>query len=160
MNIFNTTALTVGGVTADSLAAEAAKTRAGIFDMTQAAEDVVLAPKEEGVWPHPLRAALAARIARMNGDDALAARYRARAGDMAALADPDAKIATPDLECVVAFMDKVAGQTRRVDAGDIPALQAANVSDADIVRLAELNAFVSYQVRVIAGLRMLSGNDQ
>jgi uncharacterized protein YciW len=160
VNIFNTTAVTVAGVMPNTSAAEAAQTRSGIFDMTQAAEDVVLAPKEEGAWPHSLRAALAARIARMNGDEALAARYLARAGDMSALADPDADIATPDLEPVLAFMDKVAGQTRRVDAGDITALQAANVSDADIVRLAELNAFVSYQVRVIAGLRLLSGNDQ
>ena len=31
------------------------------------------------------------------------------------------------------------------------------VADADIVRLAELNAFLAYQIRVIAGLRLMKG---
>ena len=45
--------------------------------------------------------------------------------------------------------------TRDVGAADILALQAAGVSDANIVRLAELNAFFAYQFRVIAGLRLI-----
>ena len=156
MSVFKTTALSVAGVTADSLAAESALNRSAIFEMSQSAENAVLEPKEPGAWSHSLRAALAARIAGMNGDDALSTHYCTRAGDMAALADPKAKSTTTDLEVVVAFMDKVAGQTGEVEASDITALQAANVADADIVRLAELNAFVSYQVRVIAGLRLLN----
>ena len=36
-------------------------------------------------------------------------------------------------------------------------LQGAGISDADIVRLCELNAFLAYQFRLIAGLRLLSG---
>jgi uncharacterized protein YciW len=31
----------------------------------------------------------------------------------------------------------------------------AGVSEADIVRLSELGAFVNYQLRVLAGLRLL-----
>jgi uncharacterized protein YciW len=54
-------------------------------------------------------------------------------------------------------MDKVAAHTREVEAGDIAGLQAAGVADADIVRLAELNAFLAYQVRLIAGLRLMRG---
>ncbi len=157
MSTFDTTAMTVAELRADSPAATAALTRAEIFDMSQAAECAVLAPKEEGAWSHELRAALAARIARLNGDLVLSTHYSARAGDLAVLADPDAEIATSELGLVVAFMDKVALVTSQVEAGDVTALQDANVSDADIVRLAELNAFVSYQVRVIAGLRLLNG---
>ena len=41
---------------------------------------------------------------------------------------------------------------------DIADLQAAGVADADIVRLAELNAFLAYQIRVIAGLRLMQGH--
>ncbi|MDH5529803.1 MAG: hypothetical protein OEY05_07175 [Paracoccaceae bacterium] len=160
MSMFDTTALSVAGVAADSPVAAAALTRSGIFDMSQAAETAVLAPREAGAWSHELRAALAARIAWLNGDSALSDHYRARAGDMVALADPEAGTFPPDLAPVIAFMDKVAQQTGRVVAGDIAALQAANVSDADIVRLAELNAFISYQVRVMAGLRLLNRSDR
>ena len=152
--------MSVAGVSADSPAAEAVQVRSATLDMNQAAEDAVLTPVEAGAWSHELRAAFAARIARMNGDDDLSERYRARAGDIAALADPQAKLAMPELGHVVAFMDKVAGQTKQVEAGDITALQEAKVSDADIVRLVELNAFVSYQVRVIAGLRLLNRSDR
>ena len=152
--------MSVAGVSADSPAAEAVLTRVATLDMNQAAEDAVLAPLEIGAWSHELRAAFAARIAMMNGDEALAQRYAARAGDSAALADPEAKLAIPELEHVVAFMDKVAGQTRQVEAGDITALQEAKISDADIVRLVELIAFVSHQVRVIAGLRLLNRSDR
>ena len=152
--------MSVAGVSADSPAAEAVLTRVATLDMNQAAEDAVLTPVEIGAWSHELRAAFAARIAQLNGDDALSERYAARAGDIAALADPEAKLAIPELDHVIAFMDKVAGQTRQVEAGDITALQEAKISDADIVRLVELNAFVSHQVRVIAGLRLLNRSDR
>ncbi|MFT5316126.1 MAG: hypothetical protein ACI9UK_001967 [Candidatus Krumholzibacteriia bacterium] len=160
MSMFDTTAMTVSELTADNPAATAALIRAKTFDMSQAAECAVLAPKEEGAWSHELRAALAARIARMNGDLVLSAHYGAGAGDLAVLADPNAEITSSELAPVVAFMDKVALQTGQVESRDVTALQDANISDADIVRLAELNAFISYQVRVIAGLRLLNGTGQ
>lgn len=155
MSPFDTTTVSGAGVAASGGVAEAVALRANIFGMTQAAEDAVLRPQDEGAWPHTLRAGLAARIATMNGDAALAARYLADAGDFAPLADPAEDGAGEGLAHVVAFMDKVAARTRDVEAGDIEALQAAGVADADIVRLAELNAFLSYQLRVMAGLRLM-----
>jgi uncharacterized protein YciW len=35
-------------------------------------------------------------------------------------------------------------------------LQSAGIADADIVRLSELIAFVSYQIRLVAGLRLMA----
>jgi uncharacterized protein YciW len=55
-------------------------------------------------------------------------------------------------------MDKVTKETRNVEAEDIATLQNAHVSDADIVRLAELNSFMAYQIRLIAGLRLMKGD--
>ncbi len=137
--------------------ADAVEGRANIFEMTQAAEEAVLRPKDAGRWSHALRAALAARIARLNDEADLAARYAADAGAFAALADPAEDGAALDLAPVVAFMDRVAANTRNVGGGDISGLQDAGISDADIVRLAELNAFLAYQIRVIAGLRLMAG---
>ena len=39
---------------------------------------------------------------------------------------------------------------------DIRTLQNAGITDADIVRLSELNAFLAYQVRLVATLSLLS----
>ena len=44
---------------------------------------------------------------------------------------------------------------RKATRNDIDALKAAGLGEADIVRLSELAAFVNYQLRVIAGLKLL-----
>lgn len=150
-----TTALKSAGLEAGSAPAAAVEGRAGIFEATQAAEDAVLRPQDCGPWSHELRAALAARIAVLNGERELSAQYAADAGDHAALTDPAADGPEQGLSAVVAFMDRVAADTRNVTAHDISGLQAAGVADADIVRLCELNAFLAYQLRVIAGLRLM-----
>lgn len=146
-----TTALKSAGLGAGDAAVQG---RANIFEMTQEAETAVLRPKDCGLWPHSLRAALAARIAGLNGERALAGQYATDAGEYAALADPSEDGAGHGLMPVVTFMDKVAVDTRNVAASDIAGLQAAGVADADIVRLCELNAFLAYQLRLIAGLRL------
>ncbi|WP_417724316.1 hypothetical protein [Salipiger sp.] len=156
MSIFETTTLDAAGITPGSPAGTAAETRANILDMGQAVEAAVLRPLYTGGLAHDLRAALAARIARLNGDEALALRYLDGAGDKAALADP-AEPGAGREAVMLAFMDKVAARTRDVAAEDISALQAEGISDADIVKLCELNAFMAYQIRVIAGLRLMKG---
>jgi uncharacterized protein YciW len=45
--------------------------------------------------------------------------------------------------------------TKSVVKTDIAALKKAGVSEDDIVRLSELVAFVNYQVRLAAGLKLL-----
>ncbi len=153
------TALRMVGVLEGSPLSAALSARAGLFDMTQAAEDAVLRPVDTGRWSHALRAALAARIAHLNGETTLAEAYAAKAGGYAGLADPSQGSDAVDLAAVLRFMDKVAADTRNVTAKDVEALQRAGIVDADIVRLAELNAFLSYQIRLIAGLRLLKGAD-
>jgi uncharacterized protein YciW len=152
-----TTALRLAKVAPGTPVAAAVAGRANIFAMTQAAEDAVLRPKDAGAWPHSLRAALAARIATLNGEADLAAQLLVDAGEHAAFADPAQGGTGPVMPAVLAFMDRVAADTRNVTAQDVSDLQAAGVADADIVRLAELNAFLAYQIRVIAGLRLMGG---
>ncbi|KUF10900.1 hypothetical protein [Pseudoponticoccus marisrubri] len=152
-----TTALRAAWLEPGTPTAAAVEGRATIFEMTQAAEEAVLRPQDAGPWSHALRAALAARIARLNDETALAERYAEGAGEYAALADPAQDGTAHGLAAVTGFMDKVAAKTREVGAEDIAGLQAAGVADADIVRLAELNAFLAYQLRVVAGLRLMQG---
>jgi uncharacterized protein YciW len=148
--------LAIAGIGATGRVADVVALRANIFQMTAAAEETVLRPKDAGSWPHGLRAALAARIAALNGETDLAARYISDAGEFAPLGSPDRDGEADGLGAVIAFMDKVASETRDVAAADITALQKAGVADADIVRLSELNAFLAYQVRVIAGVRLMA----
>ena len=56
-----------------------------------------------------------------------------------------------------AYRDNISVRAYDGTAGDIAALQSAGIADADIVRLAELNAFLAYQIRVVAGLRLIGG---
>ncbi len=156
-SIFETTALAASGVAADAPAASALLHRRSVFDMAQAAEDAVLAPEHPGAWSASIRAAFAARLAMLNGNADLAERYRLRMEEEGAapLSLPENDGAAQGLAEVVAFMDKVAANTRGVTAGDIDGLKAAGVADGDIVRLAELNAFIAFQVRVVAGLKLM-----
>ena len=76
---------------------------------------------------------------------------------MSDAANPSYKGETKDHKSILSFMDKVAEDTRNVVAEDITALKSAHVNDADIVRLAELNSFMAYQIRLITGLRLMKG---
>ena len=152
MSVFDETVLRAAGVAAGSDMAKAVMTRANILGLTQAAEDAVLRPVEFGAFAHDLRAALAARVARLGNDDTLAG-----AGGFAAIADPQDTGMAQGLADVVRFVDRVANQTRDIVGNDIAGLQAAGIGDADIVRLCELVAFLAYQIRVVGGLRLMQG---
>lgn len=149
---------TLSAIAEGSAVAAAIDGRSNIMALSQATEDAVLKPLETGAWSHDVRAALAARIAALNGETALADRYCAliEDPDVADLADPVRSGKAQGLEKICDFMDKVAVQTRDVDAQDIKCLQDAGLSDADIVRLCEINAFMAYQVRVLAGIRLMT----
>ena len=103
-----------------------------------------------------MRAALAYRIAVSAGENRLAEYYAASVGDKFNLAESIMIEGEPE-STLIPFVDKAANATRDIVAEDISKLQAVGISDADIVRLCELIAFVAYQVRVAAGLRLMNG---
>ncbi len=125
---------------------------------SQANCEAVLGPREAGGVSHALRLALACRIARLNGDARLAAHYQTALSGASeiALADPEAAPpADPRQAAMLRHVDLVTRAPRQATRRDIDALRAAGIAEADIVRLSQVIAFVNYQVRVIAGLRLL-----
>lgn len=137
--------------------------RAEILRLSQAAHDAVLLPRAPGGISHGERAALAARIAHANADETLAEHYRVllnQAGESPALlaiadgANP-AGAADARLRAIIRHVDLVTLSPKDATRADIAALVAAGLAEPDIVRLAELIAFVNYQARVVAGLRLL-----
>ena len=157
MSVWETTAVRASGISMASEAASAVRAREQVLLNTQATEDAVLRPRDPGAYAHDIRAALAARIARLNGETELARFFMADAedSDAAGLADPAGTGHGGLPPFVVAFMDRVAMSPREIRAEDIEALKTAGVADPDIVRLCELNAFLAYEIRLIAGLRLL-----
>ncbi|MER9566701.1 MULTISPECIES: hypothetical protein [unclassified Mesorhizobium] len=153
---------TLAFVRPGSALAEAMVKRAEILRLSQAAHDAVLLPREPGGLSHGLRAALAARMARLNRSSALARHYDtlvARAGEptTAPLADPDTNATDVRTAEIVRHADRLTVAPREATRAHVDALREADVADPDIVRLAELAAFVNYQVRVIAGIALLGG---
>lgn len=154
----------LAGIEAGSAAGQAVEGRADVMEMTQATHDAALTPADPGGLSHAERAALAVRIAKLNRDDALAAHYQtlldaAKSDDaIRRMADP-AQRETGDArrDAIIAFTDLVSARPRDTQPEDVEALKAADIGDADIVRLAELNAFLAYQVRLIAGLKLMRG---
>lgn len=148
----------MAGIRAGTPLAEALAARAEILRLSQASQDAVLLPKEAGGLSHGLRAALAARMARQNAQHSLAAHYddlMRRSGEVQA----DAVSASEQtrIAAIVAHSDRLTLRPRDATRRDIEALKVAGVGEPDIVRLAELAAFVNYQARVIRGLQALGG---
>ena len=157
-DIWRASAVVSSGVRQGTAAGAALEQRANILEMTQATEDAVLRPTEPGAWSHELRAALAGRIARLNGSEALVAHYGAMAdgSPLAQFADPTSRSTREPLATVLTFVDDVATKPKDITGDDIKGLQSAGIADADIVRLTELVAFMAYHVRLAAGLRLLA----
>lgn len=112
----------------------------------------VLAPRaDQGLEP-ALRAALAHRMAMLNKDPALAAQFpvapgQERVADGTETAEP--------LASIIRHVDLITLTPTDASAGDIRRLEAAGLSNPQIVALSELIAYVNFQTRILAGLRLL-----
>jgi len=134
---------------------------------SQGAYEELLRPADPGGVSHPERAALALRVALREGEAALAARYRAlleRAGARAEIEAAEDLFGTRAAagECLAALLrhaDLVALRPGECGQADIDRLAALGLSPRDIVAVTQLVAFVPYQVRLLAGLRAMQGED-
>jgi uncharacterized protein YciW len=150
----------LAGVAPDSQLDQALRMRAEVLRLSEAAHDAVLVPRDPGGLSHGLRAALAARMCRHVGNDALVKHYESYLAhsadlDVAALVRPDGTCGDPRQDAMARHADMLTCAPRNATRNDILTLKAAGVSEPDIVRLSELAAFVNYQLRVVAGLKLL-----
>ena len=60
-------------------------------------------------------------------------------------------------ECILAHVDRVTLDPADADKTDIDRLLAAGLTPRAVVSLSQLIAYVNFQSRVLAGLRMLKG---
>ncbi len=125
--------------------------RRTVVDASQASHDALLFDPVAGLSPAD-RLRVAVRACETAGAGTLASHYRR-------LLDSPARAAETPGPALAAMLDWAATLTRDPRRGDRDALQTlktAGLGDAAIVALAQLVAFLSYQTRVVAGLRALA----
>jgi uncharacterized protein YciW len=111
---------------------------------TQGSHDVLIAPADPGGISLVERAAAALRVASIERDAPLVAHYRARLGEVGGDA------------VILRHVSLVATAPGSATRADLEALGNAGLGPRDIVTITQIVAFVSYQVRVAAGLRALA----
>lgn len=122
--------------------------------------ELVLPDTPGGLRPEE-RAALALRVALIEGCAPLAAHYRAILAGCGSPAECAAAEAFPAgvggdrFTLLLHYADLVAAEPERCSQEDIDELTAYGLSAQDIVAATQLIAFVPYQTRLLAGLRAL-----
>ena len=159
MDIFETIVAKAAGISAGSPLAGVLSGRSDVLELTEKSHDAALRPRQPGGLTHSERAALACRIALLNNETVLARHYESLIGGGNFVIADTGFDGGGDirLRAILRHTDLVTVNPKEAVSGDISALKSAGIADADIVRLSELIAFVSYQIRVVAGLRLMAG---
>lgn len=143
---------------------EALFARESLLQQSLAAYQAVLTPKDPGLWSHDLRAALGFRIATLANSLAAASgirKYASRTVFDGWLQDVANAIAITHtdapawLNAALDYTDTVTLRTHTASQSLIEALRQHSVPDTDCVKLAELVATLSYQIRLIVGFQAL-----
>jgi uncharacterized protein YciW len=139
----------VAALAPDSPIAALRRQREAFVRHTQGSHEVLLAPADPGGVSLTERAAAAMRVAEIEGDAVLIAHYQARLRELG-------EAHAPPRPAILRHVELVAAAPGAATQADIAALRAAGLDPRDIVVITQIVAFVSYQVRVVAGLRALA----
>ncbi len=152
----------VAGLAAGSATHALRHQREKVAAATQGSYDALFDPALPGL-PLTERLLVALYAARLTPAPELVAHYSARlaqAGADAALVtvagqgNPDS-LADPRLRAMLAFTRTLIENPVAGDEAALKALPAAGLATPEVVTLAQLIAFLSYQVRLVAGLKAL-----
>jgi CMD domain protein len=153
----------VAGLSPGSPLATLRRQREAFVRHTQGSHDVLIAPADPAGVNLLERAVAALRVASIEHDTALMEHYRTRLQQIGADAQTigaaeqgtASKDLQPRLAAILDHVALVAAAPGTATRERLDALRQAGLTPRDIVTLAQIVAFVSYQVRVVAGLRAL-----
>ena len=153
------------GLAPDSRVATLRRQREAFVRHTQGSHDVLITPADPAGVSLTERAAAALRVATIEGDAALSAHYRSRLQEIgadtttiaAAEGGSGAAVVSPRLASILRHVDMITRTPGAADPAHLDALRDAGLAPRDIVTITQIVAFVSYQTRVVAGLRLLGG---
>ena len=138
---------TLADIDPGSELAQARQTRHAATQHTQGSYNVLFT-QEDNDFPLAERHWLAAKVAGWHGQPVLEAHYQQR----------QKASAGPWLSAAVDFAQRLTVEPVAATPAHLTALQQAGWSPRGIVTLAQLVAFVSFQSRLLAGLRSLQGS--
>ena len=124
--------------------------RAKVVDATQASHDALLRDPVPGLSTED-RLRVAAHACTIAGATTLAQHYDALLAESPGRAAPS----SPALPAALHFAATLTTDPRLGDRAALEPLKKAGLGDAAIVALAQLVAFLSYQLRVVAGLKAM-----
>jgi uncharacterized protein YciW len=150
----------IAGLSPDDALFASRRFRPEFVEGAEACRLSVLEPANDQGLARDLRLALARRMAALNADTVLTEDYdRQLAGldlteQLRALASGETDLDEP-LATIARHVDLVTLTPNRAEARHIALLAEAGLNNPQIVALSELIAFVNFQTRVAAGLRLL-----
>jgi len=156
----------LAGVTPGSAVAELRAQRADVVKYAQGSYEVLLEPDDLGGVSREERELIALRVGVSTPSTKLVeahrARLRALGTDRALIAAveefPRGGALTPRLEAILRHTDRLTKEPGVSTPDHIAELKAAGLTSRDIVTISQLIAFLSFQVRVVAALRLLGRN--
>jgi CMD domain protein len=153
----------LAGIAPGSALAALRSERADVVRHMQTSDDAVFRPATDAGFTRSERLAVALRIAGVLRDANLTAHYRSMLldlkadGRLAASVEASAGPVDARWAAIVAHVDRVTADPNASRPEHVAALATVGLSPRAIVALSQLIAYVNYQVRVLAGLRMLGG---
>jgi uncharacterized protein YciW len=142
---------TLAGLPHGSAIAELRRQRPDVVRHLQGSDDAIFAPAHHGGFTRPEREAAALRVATLLRDSALEEHYQRR---LVALGETNPLTGARG-ETILAHVDCVTMTPDSARQADLDRLRAAGLTPHAIVSLSQLIAYVNFQSRVLAGLRML-----
>ena len=124
--------------------------RAKVVEATQASHDALLHDPVPGLSTED-RLRVAAHVCGLAGVTSLAQHYEARLAEAPGRAAPP----SPALPAMLRFAATLTTDPRLGDRAALAPLKDAGLGDSGVVALAQLVAFLSYQLRVVAGLKAM-----
>lgn len=148
------------GLSPDEALYQTRRLRPEFVDGAEACRQSVLTPQDDQGLSAALRLALAQRMAVLNDDVPLQQAYQAQLAELTpsetllALAAGSTVTEEP-LATLAHHTDRVTRQPDQATEQHIRLLEQAGLTPPQIVALSELIAFVNFQTRVTAGLRLM-----
>lgn len=148
------------GLSPDDALYQTRRFRGEFVEGAEQCRQSVLQPENDAGLSPALRIALARRMALLNNDQPLIAEYDALLATLSPgerlLALANGENGLSGLFAILArHVDLITLTPDRAQAEDIRLLERAGLNNAQIVALSELIAFINFQTRIAAGLRLM-----
>jgi CMD domain protein len=148
----------LAGIRADSPAAALRSERADVAAYIQGSYDALLAPAEASGLSLTERALVALRVAILTESSDLVAHYRQQLAEIGVADETLAAVAafpaeerfTPRQAAILRHTDRLTHAPGDATPADTAALLNAGLSVSEVVTLAQLISFLSFQVRLLA----------